>query len=115
MMRSGARAIWMHLCRSDCVRLPTQQGGSGRNLPPRWIGEPMPSFLLPDETAQMVRLDNLLARGPVAVTFHRGHWCPYCRINIDALAKAQKELPSGGGQIVAIMPDRQKFIAGLKS
>jgi hypothetical protein len=40
----------------------------------------------------MVSLDELLNRGPVAVTFHRGHWCPYCRININSLAQAHKEL-----------------------
>lgn len=90
-----------------------RQYGAGQSAPR--IGEPMPSFVLPDETAQMVSLDELLNRGPVAMTFHRGHWCPYCRINIDALAEAHRELPAGGGQIVAIMPDRQKFIAQLKS
>src|SRR6516164_542815 len=87
--------------------------GAGESAPR--IGEPMPSFVLPDETAQMISLEELLNRGPVAVTFHRGRWCPYCRINIDALAEARRELPAGGGQIVAIMPDRQKFIAELKS
>jgi peroxiredoxin len=87
--------------------------GAGESAPR--IGEPMPSFVLPDETTQMVSLDSLLDRGPVAVIFHRGHWCPYCRINIDALAEAHKELSAGGGQIVAIMPDRQKFTAELKS
>jgi peroxiredoxin len=79
------------------------------------VGEPMPSFVLLDETAKMVSLDELLDQGPVAVTFHRGHWCPYCRININALAQAQKELAPDEGQIVAIMPDRQKFVAELKS
>jgi peroxiredoxin len=58
---------------------------------------------------------QLLREGPLAVTFHRGHWCPYCRININALTKAHKEVASEGGQIVAIMPDRQKFAAELKS
>jgi peroxiredoxin len=90
-----------------------RQYGAGESAPR--IGEPMPSFALPDETAQMVSLDELLNQGPVAVTFHRGHWCPYCRININALVEAHKELPPGGGQIVAIMPDRQQFIAELKS
>jgi peroxiredoxin len=79
------------------------------------IGEPMPPFVLPDETARMVSLEELLNRGPVAVTFHRGHWCPYCRININALVEAHKQLPAGGGEIIAIMPDRQKFVADLKS
>ena len=89
-----------------------RQYGAGESAPR--IGDPMPSFDLPDETGQMVSLDELLDRGPVALTFHRGHWCPYCRININALVQAHKELPAGGGQIVAIMPDRQKFIAELK-
>jgi peroxiredoxin len=78
-------------------------------------GEPIPPFVLPDDTGHMVNLDQLLTRGPVAVTFHRGHWCPYCRININALAQAHKEIAAEGGQIVAIMPDRQKFVAKLRS
>ena len=81
----------------------------------RRVGKSRPLFVLPDETAQSVSLDELLNRGPVAVTFHRGHWCPYCRINISALAVAHRELPASGGQIIAIMPDRQKFVAELKS
>ncbi len=89
-----------------------RQYGAGESAPQ--IGESMPPFVLPDETGQMVSLEELLNRGPVAVTFHRGHWCPYCRININALAGAQRALPAGEGQIVAIMPDRQKFVAELK-
>src|SRR5262250_278143 len=67
-----------------------------------------------DETARMVSLDELTADGPVAVTFHRGHWCPYCRININALAHAHRQVSADGGQIIAIMPDRQQFAAELK-
>jgi peroxiredoxin len=87
--------------------------GAGESAPQ--IGEPMPPFVLPDHTSQMVSLEELLDRGPAAVTFHRGHWCPYCRININALAQAHKEIAADGGQIVAIMPDRQKFVAELKT
>ena len=78
-------------------------------------GDVMPGFALPDDHGRMVRLDSLLAVGPVAVTFHRGHWCPYCRINTRALAEAQGLIASEGGQIVAIMPDRQKFATALKA
>ena len=90
-----------------------RQYGAGESAPQ--IGESMPPFVLPDDAGQMVSLDELLDRGPVAVTFHRGHWCPYCRININALVEAHRELPSSGGQIVAIMPDLQKFVAELKA
>jgi peroxiredoxin len=78
-------------------------------------GEPIPPFVLPDDTGHMVELDGLLTQGPVAVTFHRGHWCPYCRININALAQAHKDIAAEGGQIVAIMPDLQKFVAEFRS
>lgn len=79
------------------------------------LGEAMPPFVLPDETGHLVRLDELLDRGPVAITFHRGHWCPYCRINTRALAQAQDEIADRGGQIAAILPDQQHFTAELKS
>jgi peroxiredoxin len=88
------------------------QNGAGENSPKP--GEPMPPFFLPDETGHMVSLDELVSKGSVAVTFHRGHWCPYCRININALAQAHRNISADGGQIVAIMPDRQKFSSELK-
>jgi peroxiredoxin len=85
--------------------------GAGEAAPK--IGDSMPPFVLPDESGQKVSLEELLDRGPVAVIFHRGHWCPYCRININALVEAHKALPASA-EIVAIMPDRQKFVADLK-
>lgn len=78
-------------------------------------GEKMPDFVLPDERGQLVSLGQLLEKGPVAVTFHRGHWCPYCRINTRALAEAQEQIAAQGGQVAAIMPDRQHFTAELKA
>jgi len=90
-----------------------QQSGAGETAPQ--VGEPMPPFHLPDESGRIVSLEELLTNGPVAVTFHRGHWCPYCRLNTSALAQAQKEIESEGGQIVAIMPDRQQFAEEFKT
>ncbi len=78
------------------------------------VGDAMPSFLLPDEAGRLVRLEDLLAQGPVAVTFARGHWCPYCRIAVSALADIADDAKAAGGQIVAIVPDRQQFAARLK-
>ena len=78
-------------------------------------GEVMPEFCLPDENGHLVSLGDLLSKGPAALTFHRGHWCPYCRININALARAHEDIATSGGQVVAIMPERQQFAADLKS
>jgi peroxiredoxin len=90
-----------------------QQSGAGASAP--GPGDPMPPFVLPDETGRLVSLEQLLRKGPAAVVFHRGHWCPYCRISADALVQAQQEIRDDGGQIVAIMPDREEFAAELKS
>ena len=90
-----------------------QQVGAGKSAP--GPGDPMPPFLLPDSAGNPVGLLDLLQDGPVAVVFHRGHWCPYCRMNTNALMRAQKDVRDAGGQIVAIMPDRQQFTAKLHS
>jgi len=90
-----------------------QQSGVGQEAPK--LSDMMPPFLLPDETGSLVSLEDFLRKGPVALTFHRGHWCPYCRINSDALAHAHGEIAPEGGQIVAIMPEREQFALELKS
>ena len=78
-------------------------------------GEPMPDFILPDEGGRLVRLTDLLDKGPVVLSFHRGHWCPYCRLNADGLAKIAPEVESLGAQIVAISPEKGRYGAELKS
>jgi peroxiredoxin len=78
-------------------------------------GELMPDFILPDESGRLVRLADLLKNGPVVLSFHRGHWCPYCRLNADALAKIAPEVEGLGGQIVAISPEKRRYGAELKS
>jgi peroxiredoxin len=90
-----------------------RQSGAGESAPQP--GEPMPPFILPDENGHMVSLQDLTAEGSVAVTFHRGHWCPYCRINADALAKLHPTVTELGAQIVAITPEVEHFTSELKS
>jgi peroxiredoxin len=79
------------------------------------IGERMPDFILPDEKGKLVRLENLLEQGPVVVSFHRGHWCPYCRLNADGLARIAPDVKRLGAQIVAISPETHQYGAELKS
>jgi peroxiredoxin len=91
-------------------RLIGSAAGSGAPAP----GEPMPRFILPDENGRLVDLQELSDSGPIAVTFHRGHWCPWCRISVRALAGIHQEIAATKGQVVAIMPDRQRFAAEFK-
>lgn len=90
-----------------------QENGGGENSPRP--GEPMPPFILPDETGKLVNLEDLLKKGPVAVMFHRGHWCPYCRINVNTLVESQAAIAAAGGQVVIVTPERQEFAQQFKS
>jgi peroxiredoxin len=77
------------------------------------VGGEMPPFLLPDHTGHLVSLDELRSSGPVAVMFHRGHWCPYCVLNLHAIAARSTEIGAAGGQVVVVMPERQQFAGDL--
>ena len=89
-----------------------REHGAGDSAPrPR---ELMPPFILPDENGRMVGLAELIERGPAVVTFHRGHWCPYCRISINTLARAQSRMDALGARMVAIVPEKAPFAAEMK-
>jgi peroxiredoxin len=96
-------------------RLVARLNLSGAGAAAPAVGDPMPPFMLPDEQGHLVSLEELLAKGPAALCFHRGQWCAYCRINTNALAEAQRNVEPIGGQIVAITPDLQHFTTLLKA
>ena len=91
----------------DRLVLRLSENGGGENAPRP--GEAMPPFVLPDETGRLVSLNSLIERGPVAVMFYRGHWCPYCRLNVRAVIQAQGRITALGAQTVAIMPETQAY------
>ena len=96
-------------------RMVARLSDNGVGLSAPVAGEPMPEFVLPDETGRLVSLSQLLADGPLVVSFNRGHWCPYCRLNVDALAKVHPQIVQLGAQIVAISPETVQWTAELKA
>ncbi|WFP76071.1 peroxiredoxin-like family protein [Mesorhizobium sp. WSM4906] len=92
-------------------RLEKQGAGAAAPKP----GDVMPPFLLPDDEGRLVGLADILLQGPAVVTFQRGHWCPYCRLNAIGIVEVQQEIVALGGQIVAIMPERGKFARAMKA
>jgi peroxiredoxin len=113
-VRSGVSALDAGFAQTvDRMVARLQQARAGTTAPRP--GEPMPGFALPDETGRLVTLEALLADGPLAVTFSRGHWCPYCRLNNQAIAEARPEFEDLGARVVTIMPERQRFAGALKA
>jgi len=79
------------------------------------VGERMPGFVLPDENGSIVRLGELLREGPLVINFHRGHWCPYCRLSSASVAEIQDEVAAAGARLVAIVPERASFSRKMKA
>lgn len=91
-------------------------GIESRILP---VGSPAPSFALQAASAaalhpsapaaKLVRSSDLLALGPLIVTFFRGRWCPYCITELEAWQSVYADLraPKNGrpaALLVAISP-----------
>lgn len=67
-------------------------------------GDRAPEFVLQDADGREVSSRDLLAKGPLVVTFYRGVWCPYCNLDLEALQEALPAIAALGAQLVAISP-----------
>lgn len=65
-------------------------------------GDTVPDFVLTDSDRNEVALRDLLAKGPVVLTFYRGVWCPYCNIELQALEEVAADIRARGATLVAI-------------
>jgi peroxiredoxin len=70
----------------------------------RKAGDAAPEFILADSDGKPVSMRELLARGPLVVSFYRGVWCPYCNLELQALQEALPEITARGASLVAISP-----------
>lgn len=77
-------------------------------------GARMPDFLLPDSGGRLHRLDDMVQAGPVVVSFNRGHWCAFCRLELLALAEVHGQITACGGTLVSIMPEVAGQVSRLR-
>lgn len=69
------------------------------------VGDVLPDFLCPDDAGRLVSLSTFLAKGPIVVSFNRGHWCPYCKLELRELARVRGTVAALGADIVSIVPE----------
>ena len=87
----------MHKATADLIA----SGQAARTLK---VGARAPIFALPNAHGELVRSADLLARGPLVLTFYRGIWCPYCNMDLQAIEAAAEEIRALGASLVAISP-----------
>ena len=68
------------------------------------VGDRAPDFMLADRGGRPVTLSGLLRQGPVVLSFFRGEWCSFCRLEMDALIEARPEIGARGGRLVMVSP-----------
>ena len=68
-------------------------------------GSRMPDFQLPDASGQIVSSIDLRAKGALLISFYRGHWCPYCNLELQALQARFTDIAAKGVSLVAISPE----------
>ncbi|MBV7481412.1 peroxiredoxin-like family protein [Bordetella sp. BOR01] len=76
-------------------------GQAGRAIK---AGERAPQFQLKDQDGNEVSSTELLALGPLVLTFYRGVWCPYCNLELQALNEALPQIRDYGARVVAVSP-----------
>lgn len=65
-------------------------------------GDAAPEFALANADGQIVASTELLAKGPVVLSFYRGKWCPYCVTELEALREAAPAIAASGATLVAV-------------
>jgi peroxiredoxin len=73
------------------------------------VGDSLPEFNLPDQNGQLVSLSSVLRAGPAVISINRGHWCPYCKLELRSLAAIHPEIGRLGARVISIMPDSAQF------
>jgi peroxiredoxin len=67
-------------------------------------GEVAPMFRLRSSNGDFVSLSEVLDRGPAGISFFRGDWCPFCRLEVQALAQARAEIEGLGATLIGLSP-----------
>jgi peroxiredoxin len=67
-------------------------------------GDRAPQFTLKNQSEREVSSVDLLAQGPLVVTFYRGIWCPYCNMELQAINDVLPQIRAYGANVVAISP-----------
>ena len=68
------------------------------------VGDYFPQFSLPNVVGNAVSSEEMLAEGPLVVSFNRGGWCPYCSLEMRAYQTHLADIRRLGADFIVITP-----------
>ena len=77
-----------------------RRNGAGANAPQP--GDVLPAFGLTDAQGRFVTSAELLADGPLVLSFYRGSWCSYCETELTALRDSHEAIVARGGRVAVV-------------
>ena len=78
-------------------------------------GDAAPNFSLPSTDGQQVMLRSRLREGPVVLSFHRGGWCPHCRLESRTLSQILPAIRHFGATVLGISPEQRPRAAKVNA
>ena len=98
-LRQPTKEVLDTMSRATAELIATGQAQRARKA-----GDVAPEFILNNPDGKPVSSRELLARGPLVISFYRGVWCPYCNLELQALQAALPDIAARGASLVAISP-----------
>ena len=83
----------------------TQVFDKAEDICPLLVGETLPNEQVMNLESKPIELFSILKLKPTVLVFYRGGWCPYCNMQLAALAEAEPDILKLGYQVVAISPE----------
>ena len=93
-----SNALWK--ARYDALVQSLRDAGVGNEA--LKVGDVAPEFALANAEGELMASSELLAKGPMVLSFYRGKWCPYCVTELEALREAAPDIAAFGATLVAV-------------
>lgn len=77
---------------------------------PALTGTTIPVANVKTVDGKTISIKDVVSQKPTVLIFYRGSWCPYCNKHLAELQKAEQQLVDMGYQILAVSPDRPRFL-----
>jgi peroxiredoxin len=74
------------------------------------VGQNVPSARVYTVEGEAIDIRDVVRRQPTVLIFYRGGWCPYCSAHLAELGRVEEDLHRAGYQIIALSPDRPKYL-----
>jgi peroxiredoxin len=112
-MRALQDSLGMPEDDQDTILAAMEDVGESGVAPGLAVGATAPDVTLPDTSGRPVRLSEAASGGSLVVSFFRGGWCPYCSLELQALAERLDDLAAHGAAVVSISPEKAEHTVAL--